>query len=184
MMGERSGHSADGDAALLLGGADDFGRLYLRHEDHVLAFFRRRTGSAELAADLTAETFARALRDRPRFDPSQGDVAAWLFGIARHLLADSLRHGRVQDNARRRLGLERLLVDDQALARIDELGADLALAALGELPADQRAAVEARVLGEESYDELAVRLRCSRSVARQRVSRGLRALRERLEASS
>jgi DNA-directed RNA polymerase specialized sigma24 family protein len=42
----------------------------------------RRTRDAELAADLTAETFAAALAARARFDPGRGSASAWLFGLA------------------------------------------------------------------------------------------------------
>jgi DNA-directed RNA polymerase specialized sigma24 family protein len=106
----------------------------------------------------------------------------WLFGIARHLLATSLQRGRVDDSMRRRLGMEPLALDDHALARIDELGGYPAVAALDELSTDQRAAVVGRVVDERSYPELASRLQCSESVVRQRVSRGLRTLRTRLDA--
>lgn len=172
------------DAALLAGDADDFGRFYARHEDYVLALFLRRGSGPELGADLTAETFARALVARRAFDPSRGAPRGWLTGIARHVLADSLKGGRVQDRARRTLGLERLCLDDEAIARIEELTGDVALAALNELPGDQQLAVRGRVIGEAAYDDLARALRCSPSVARQRVSRGLRALRERLKESA
>ncbi|PTL55364.1 RNA polymerase sigma factor [Paraconexibacter algicola] len=171
----------DTSAVLLRGDARDFARFYRRHEDAVLSFFLRRTGSSELAADLTAETFARALEGRQRFDPALGDVGSWLFGIARNLLALSLKRGRVDDETRRRLQMEPLVLDDGALARIDELSETAAIEALGELPEDQRRAVTGRVLQELSYDDLAEELRCSESVVRQRVSRGLRALRQRLE---
>ena len=175
--------SAD-DALLLLGDAEHFGRFYALHEDYVLALFLARGARAEVAADLTAETFARALAARGTFDPGRGEPRGWLTGIARHVFADSVRRGRVQDAARRRLGLERLQIDDEAIARIEELTGDAALAALEGLPEDQRAAVRARVLGEADYDELARTLGCSPSVVRQRVSRGLRALRERLQEST
>jgi RNA polymerase sigma factor (sigma-70 family) len=170
------------DALLLAGDGHDFAAFYRRHEDAVLAFFLRRTGGGDLAADLTAETFARALAGRRRFDPSIGDAGAWLFGIARNLMATSLKRGRVDDSMRRRLGIEPLTLDDEAIARINELDGSPAAAALDELPVDQRTAVVGRVLEEQSYPELAGRLRCSESVVRQRVSRGLRALRNRLEA--
>jgi RNA polymerase sigma factor (sigma-70 family) len=134
-----------------------------------------------VAADLTAETFAAALRSRATHDPARGDARGWLFGIARNVLASSLRRGQVEDDARRRLGMERLVLDDAALARIEELHGAPALAALDELPPDQRVAVAGRVVEERSYEELAALLRCSESVVRQRVSRGLRTLRTRLE---
>lgn len=170
------------DAELLLGTPEDFAAFYRRHEDPVLAFFLRRTASAELAADLTAETFARVLEGRDRFDPALGDVGAWLFGIARNLLATSLKRGRVDDDMRRQLRLQPLVLDDAALERIEQLSERRALDALSALPEDQRDAVFGRVVDQQSYDELAASLRCSESVVRQRVSRGLRALRHRLDA--
>ena len=39
-------------------------------------------GDPELAADLTAETFAAALVSVRRFDPARGPAVAWLLGIA------------------------------------------------------------------------------------------------------
>jgi RNA polymerase sigma-70 factor (ECF subfamily) len=170
------------DAELLLGDATRFAAFYRRHEDAVLGFFLRRVASAELAADLTAETFARALEGRGRFDARRGDPGAWLFGIARNLLSRSLERGRVEDEMRRKLHMEPLVLDDGALARIAELADEPALRALDALPGDQAQAVRGRVLDERAYEELAVALECSESVVRQRVSRGLRTLRAQLGA--
>jgi DNA-directed RNA polymerase specialized sigma24 family protein len=49
------------------------------------------------------------------------------------------------------------------------------------LPAAQRDAVRARIVDERDYGEIAMDLRCSEAVVRKRVSRGLAAMRERLE---
>ena len=162
---------------------DAFGAFYDRFEEDLLAFFMRATRRAELAADLTAEVFAAALSSVHLFRAELGSARAWLFGIARHELADTWQRGRVEDRARRRLGLEPMSLADEALELIDELGARPTgtLRLLDSLPEDQRAAVKGRVLQERSYDELAESLRCSQSVVRQRVSRGLRSLRQRLE---
>jgi DNA-directed RNA polymerase specialized sigma24 family protein len=59
-----------------------FAAFYRRHVEDLLAFFMRRTCDAELAADLTAETFAAALVGRARFDARRGNGSAWLYGIA------------------------------------------------------------------------------------------------------
>jgi RNA polymerase sigma-70 factor, ECF subfamily len=162
---------------------DAFGAFYDRFEEEVLAFFMRATRRAELSADLTAEVFAAALSSARLFRAELGSARAWLFGIARHELADTWQRGRVEDRARRRLGLEPMSLTDEALELIDELGARPAgtLRLLEDLPEDQRLAVKGRVLHERGYDELADSLRCSQSVVRQRVSRGLRSLRQRLE---
>jgi DNA-directed RNA polymerase specialized sigma24 family protein len=49
------------------------------------------------------------------------------------------------------------------------------------LPADQRVAVEARIVDDRSYADIASEMRCSESVVRKRVSRGLATLREQIE---
>jgi DNA-directed RNA polymerase specialized sigma24 family protein len=101
-----------------------------------------------------------------------------LFGIANHKLADSRRRGRTADEARRRLGVERLGLDDAALERAEELadlalGGGLATSLVDDLPVGERDAVLARVVDEQSYAEVAERLGISRPAARQRVKRGL-----------
>jgi RNA polymerase sigma factor (sigma-70 family) len=181
----RYSNASDGELlALTLEDPDAFGAFYDRFEIDVLGFFWRATRRADLAADLTAEVFAAALSSAAGFRPQLGTARAWLFGIARHELADAWQRGRVEDRARRRLGLEPLVLSDEALERIDELGSresPRALRLLEDLPSDQRMAVKGRVLDERDYAELALSLSCSQSVVRQRVSRGLRSLRKRLE---
>ena len=170
-------------AARCDGGA--FGVFYDRYEQRVLAFFYRATRRSDIAADLTAEVFAAALGSLARFDPQRGTAAAWLFGIARHELADTWRRGQVEDRMRRALALDALALSDESLCRIEaELAGGDVLDLLGDLPPQQRAAIEGRVLEDLAYPELADRLQCSPSVVRQRVSRGLRSLRARLEQSS
>jgi RNA polymerase sigma factor (sigma-70 family) len=175
------------DAELLARTVDDpeaFGVFYDRYEAAVLGFFYRATRRADVAADLTGEVFAEALSCVGAFKPELGSAYGWLFGIARHELADLWERGRVENRARRRLGLEPLALTDELLERIERLQDDPSsstLTLMATLPNDQRAAIEGRVLEERDYPELAAALRCSESVVRQRVSRGLRALRARLE---
>jgi RNA polymerase sigma factor (sigma-70 family) len=174
-----------GEQALLAAARSDaraFAAFYRRFERPLLGFFMRATGRPELAADLTAETFARALESVHAYDPARGRPDQWLFGIARNVLGSSHRQGRVESAARERLGLPRLVLDDHAsatIARVSE-GEEQALVALASLPEEQRRAIDARVVHERGYEEIAVELQCSQAVVRQRVSRGLRTLRARL----
>ena len=164
-----------------------FAVFYERYEQTLLAYFRRRVRSAEQAADLAAETFAQALASRRRFRPRGDDdsAIAWLYGIAGHVLARSIRRGRVEDRARRRLGLPPLAMGDEQLEAIDALAGEAgAEAALLRLPAGQRDAIRARIVDERTYPEIATELRCSEAVVRQRVSRGLTALRRDLERTT
>ena len=157
-----------------------FGELYRRHARAVAGYFVRRTGRADLAADLTAETFAAALQHARRFDPAKGPALAWLYGIARRELADALARGRVEDRARRRMRIPRIDLDDEAIERINATADTQAVELLASLPEDQRAAVEGRVLRDLEYGEIAAEGGVTEAVARKRVSRGLAGLRNRL----
>ena len=166
------------DAELLLAARaspEAFGVFYERHVATVLAFFRRRVAGPEEAFDLTAETFAAALASVPRFEPGPEPARAWLFGIARHKLSEALRSSRIQDEARRALAMQPIELDDEGIELL-ETTARGALGLLESLAPEQRDAIEARHLEERGYAEIAAELRCSESVVRKRVSRGLAAL--------
>jgi RNA polymerase sigma factor (sigma-70 family) len=180
-MSRQTSTDARDDVALLLGSDHDLGAFYARHERPVLGYFLRRTGRPELAADLTAETFARVIESRSRFRAELGEPRAWLFAIARNVLTRSYDLGRVEDAARREVAMQPLVFEDGDLARIAEQSDELAIEALRLLPAGQAEAVKGRIVDELSYDELAAQLGCSPSVVRKRVSRGLRSLRSQLE---
>ena len=174
------------DADLLAatpGDPEAFAEFYRRHERAILGYFVHWCRSPELAADLMAETFAAAFESVARYEPERGEPRAWLFGIARNMLARSLKRGRVENETRRRLGMPALIVDDEAFERIEALASrnGAALEALNALSDRVRDAVSGRVLEERDYDELASALACSESVVRQRVRRGLARLRDRLE---
>jgi RNA polymerase sigma factor (sigma-70 family) len=172
------------DQDLLVGArtdADAFGVFYRRHVHAVYGYFRRRSASAEIAFDLTAETFAAALQSVGRYEPRPEPARAWLFAIGRNILSESLRRSSVEDKARHALQMQPIVVDDEAIALLEGEAGHGALDALGDLPAEQREAILARHVDELEYAEIAERLRCSESVVRQRVSRGLRVLRTKLK---
>jgi RNA polymerase sigma factor (sigma-70 family) len=164
--------------------ADAFSAFYRRYERPVLMFFRRRVSDSELAADLTAEVFAAVLAALPRYRPDRTPVAAWLFAIARHKLANSRRRGQVEASARDRLAMGPVVLDDEDLKRIDGLGSGDVFELLDGLPEAQRHVVQAHIVDERSYAEIAGELRCSEAVVRKRVSRGLATLRDQLRKGS
>jgi RNA polymerase sigma-70 factor, ECF subfamily len=178
------------DADLLRAGLENreaFGAFYRMHALTVYRWFvvhvERDRGTA---SELTAETFAEALRSLPRFrGRTAGDGTAWLFGIARNLAREHHRRRRVRDTARRRLGMPvQSYVDgsfDDAEARVDVRLLHSGLeAALSQLPAAQRRAVWLRVVNELEYPEIAALTESSEQAVRLRVFRGLRAMRLRL----
>lgn len=162
---------------------DAFAVFYRRHVGGLLAFFRRRVPSPELALDLTAETFASALEGSRCYELRSEPARGWLYGIAWNKLHEALRRGRAEDKVRRALGMTRIVLTDEGIERIEKLAAAPALEMLEGLPGDQRDAVHARVLEERPYAEIAKELGCSQSVVRKRVSRGVQAMRTKMEAS-
>jgi RNA polymerase sigma factor (sigma-70 family) len=155
--------------------------LYDRHAGRIHAFHLRRTGEPAAALELTAETFAQAWLSRDRYvDHHEGTIAPWLFGIARHVVAASVRRRALDRVGRERL---RLAFQPTAVAVdpswLDGIDADLS-AALGDLPDGQRRAIELRVIADQAYEDVARDLDCTPEAARVRVHRGLSALRRRM----
>ena len=167
------------DTELLLASrtsSEPFGAFYERHVASVLSFFRRRVPGPEEAFDLTAETFAAALASLPRYQPGPEPPVAWLFAIARHKLSEALRRSRIQDEARRALAMEPIQLDDDAIEILERTARSSAVELLESLAPEQRDAIKAHHLEDRGYTEIAGELRCSESVIRKRVSRGLAAL--------
>jgi len=170
------------DRELLAGvGADDFAVFYRRHRQAVTSFVAARVAGPEVVFDLVAETFARALEHRAQYDEDRGPAVAWLIGIARHLVFDAARRGRVDAASRQRLGMTRIVLDDEQLAAVERSGRVDLRAALASLSATERDAVLLRVVEDAPYERLAREIGCSEQVARKRVSRGLAKLRRRLD---
>lgn len=155
-----------------------FTDLYRMTERRLVGYFFRRTACAATAAELTSETFAAALAGFRRFDPEKGTGIGWLFGIASHLLSQWQRHERVEEAARRRMGMRIGPLEAPDLERIEALVDFGPLAcqlpgALGELSPAVRDAVVLRFVEQLPYEEISSRLGCTAAAARVRVSRGL-----------
>jgi RNA polymerase sigma factor (sigma-70 family) len=177
----RMRHAAMSDEELLAShDTEAFGVFYDRHARTLLGYFARRTSDPQAAADLTAETFASAIVAQDRYEVSGAPALSWLYTIAARRLADYHRRGAVEARMRRRVAMRTPRVSDDDAAMIRLLADDAARTLLDELPAEQRQAVAARVVDEREYSELADELETSEAALRQRVSRGLAALRRRL----
>ena len=135
-----------------------FAPLYERHVAAIFGYCYHRLGSREAAEDATSLIFTRALAALPSHRGSS--FRGWLFGIAHHVVADSLR------GMRRTLPLDVASAvwdpapSPEGTALADE--AHLALAgALAQLSAQQRQVMELRLAGLTS-EEIGETLGCSR----------------------
>jgi RNA polymerase sigma-70 factor (ECF subfamily) len=160
-----------------------FEALFERHATVLRQWLFAQTGDAAVSRDLLAETFAQAWRSLRRFHgEDERSGAAWLYGIARHLVHQHYKRRRIETAGRARLGMATLRTDDGGVeeipARVDARGLSPAVReAFAGLTAEQQAAIGYRVIDELSYEEVAVRLECSPVTARARVFRGLQTMR-------
>lgn len=79
------------------GDAEAFAKLYDRYLDKVYRFIYFRCNADQaLAEDLTSETFIRALRRIGDFNWQGRDIGAWFITIARNLVYDHYKSGKVR----------------------------------------------------------------------------------------
>lgn len=78
-------------AAATRGDRDAFGEIYRRHHPFILRYIHTRVGSPQIAEDLAADTFLRALARIETFTWQDRDPRAWLVTIAHNLVADHFK---------------------------------------------------------------------------------------------
>jgi RNA polymerase sigma-70 factor (ECF subfamily) len=158
--------------------------FYRDHVEEVQRFVARRVGERERAADLTAEIFLAAIESAHRYRPRAGKPKAWLFGIARALVAnDRRRRGREQAREERFRGSA--LLDEEDAARMEER-IDAAAqsrrlyAAMDGLAEGERAVLELVAIDEMTVAEAAAAVGVRPVAARVRLHRARRKLRAEL----
>jgi RNA polymerase sigma-70 factor (ECF subfamily) len=151
---------------------------YEAHGFAVYNYFRFHLPQADLAEDLTAETFLKVVRAIDRFDPRKGTPKAWILTVARNVLTDWRRHARIRryvtlgtmhDLAHDAPSPEERLLREEEVGRMLDAVADLA-------PAD-RELVSLRYGSELEGAEIAQILGLSEGNVRTRLWRVLRRLR-------
>ena len=175
-------------AAHVSGDPDAFGQLFARHRDRLWAVAVRTMGNPHDAADGLQDGLIAAYRRAGTF---RGDAAVttWLHRVVVNAGLDRLRAAKVRrteplpedlDDQRDR-GWARTATgarDDPEQAAIAEERRRALLAALGTLPAEQRAALVLVDMEGHPVAEVAVMLDCAEGTVKSRCSRG----RERLAA--
>jgi RNA polymerase sigma-70 factor (ECF subfamily) len=165
--------------------ADAFAELYRLYVDRVHTFAYRRAGSREVAEDVTAATFEKALRGLPRFRWGPGGVGPWIFRIAANELADHHRRRGRRGGDRARRAADRLhqpaTTDDvESIEQAHE--AQLVRAALDDLNPRYQRALTLRYLAELDHRESARAMGISPSLMAVLVHRATAALRKAVEA--
>jgi RNA polymerase sigma factor (sigma-70 family) len=163
-----------------------FEAFYRAHVDAVERFVVRRVTDPHRAADLTAEVFLAAIESADGYRPSRGAPVAWLYGVARNVLAaDRRRQGRELD-AVHRFGGRRLLDGDDIARMEDRIEAEAQAGrlylALDRLSDAERAVLELVSVDGLSVHDAAHALGIRPVTARVRLHRARQRLREHLDS--
>jgi RNA polymerase sigma-70 factor (ECF subfamily) len=163
------------DVALMLRVRQDseaaFASLYASHARRVQNFFYGMSGNGSIAADLCQETFLRIWKIRHRYTAC-GPFLAYLFSIARLIWLERCRELQRQARLGVRLDLDFPLPapadqEPDKLATRDEFQAHF-LAALDELPEEQRIVFVLRNVEGMSLHDIAATLDCPVNTVRSR----------------
>ena len=123
-----------------------FEAFYREHLEAVERFVARRVETPEDAADLTAEVFLAAIDASRRYRGDGAAPRAWLYGIARRVVAGHHRSTAKALRAVGRIDARELLDDDSTdriVARVDsQRAAREVYRSLAAMPDRQRAVVE------------------------------------------
>ena len=129
----------------------DLDATYRDHAASVYRFLLAKTGSKQLAEELTQETFYQAVKSVDRFDGSSR-ISTWLIGIAGNVLANHARKRQsipVSDEVIDRTPVAS--AEEEALSR---LGREDILTAVHRIPEPGREVLYLRLLGALSFREI------------------------------
>ena len=160
-----------------------FADLYRFYLPKIHAFAYRRSGSREVAEDVTAATFENALKNLHRFEPRGGGFGAWLFRIASNQLND---HHRRNGRARGERGQRAM---SQMITRVAEPDEEVLVTesqalvreALSKLSPRYQRALSLRYLSGLTNEEAAEAFGVSRSTMAVIVHRSLKSMKKHLE---
>jgi RNA polymerase sigma factor (sigma-70 family) len=159
-----------------------FEAFYREHVTPVTRFVARRVADPHMVADLTAEVFLAAIDSAHTYRPDRAPQVAWLYGIARNVIAgESRRAARELRAAGRSVG--RRILDDDDIARLEErIDAEgpgrAACLALARLPEDERSVLELVAIDGLAVKDAAAALGIRPGAARVRLHRARRNARQ------
>jgi RNA polymerase sigma-70 factor (ECF subfamily) len=164
---------------------DAFAQLYRMHVDAIHGYAHRSCGSRDVAEDVTAATFERALRSLDRFEWREPGIRPWLLRIASSEVANHYRQERRGTTPRAQMLLsDAARLDDGSVGRADDPEAMFSSEslehmhrALATLRPRYQEAITMRYLAGFSAEDTARVLGCSKGVLAVTLHRAIAALR-------
>jgi RNA polymerase sigma factor (sigma-70 family) len=178
---ESESRSAVAGVEVIASDPDAFEDFYREHVEAVQRFVARRVPDPHLAADLTGDVFLAVIDSAHTYRPESGRPIAWLFGVARNVVASEHRRSARELRARTRLPVAGDLVEADDLARLHaridaEAGSRRLYRAMERLSPSERAVLELVALDGLEVSEAARALGIRPVTARVRLHRARRHL--------
>jgi RNA polymerase sigma-70 factor (ECF subfamily) len=164
----------------MAGRRDAFAEIYRRYHKVVYRFARMMSGSPAVAEDVTQEAFTKLLRDLQRYAPDRAALSTYLYGVARNLTRSRLRRERrfvhlevkEDDEPASATDPSTLFEQSQRCRRLRQI--------IAALPSRYREVIILCAIHGLSYAEVAAILGTPVGTVRSRLSRGRRAIANRL----
>ena len=175
---------SDDELLLLIRSGDEaaFAELYRQRQGMIYRFALHMSGSGALAEDVTQEVFLALIRGSCGYDPERGELANYLFGIARKLVLRHMERGRADVALENEDGLPaqmpELAVQPVDLARQETI--EVLRRAVLSLPPRYREVVVLCDLEEMDYRDAALAIGCAIGTVRSRLHRARALLLEKL----
>jgi RNA polymerase sigma-70 factor, ECF subfamily len=150
--------------------AAQFHKLYDRYFERIFKFIFRRTDNEELTADLTSQTFLKALQNIKKYKPQGVPFSAWLYRIASNEVNDFYR------KSKRKVifSLEESMLShmfEEEPEEMDNIKIELLTKFLAELELEEMMVLELRFYEEKSFKEMGFILDISEANAKMRTYR-------------
>lgn len=155
-----------------------FNSLYERHVTRVYRYLLVRVGSVADAEDLTSQTFLVAMENLDKYR-GERPFLAWLFGIARHKVADKYRRQKPELMLETAADLADPQDDPDDLVS-QKLQIEAVAQKLQTLSPDRAEAISLRLFGGLDIPEIARLMRKQEPAVRMLLHRGLQDLQTRL----
>lgn len=154
------------------GDEEAFKTLYDRHSSKVFGFLKSRIRNDQKVSEIYQEVFIKVHKSKNLYNDTL-PLLPWIFTITRTVMIDELR----KEKNVTFVSAENLdsipAIEIEQPENFFEAAEKLAL-----LPKTQKVAIEMRYLNDQTFEQIAERLKVSPTNARQIISRGVKRLRE------
>lgn len=130
---------------------EDLDKLYRQYADTVCRYLLVKTGSAQLAEELTQETFYQAVRTIRRYDGSC-QLSTWLIGIAKNVLYTYWQKQRHETVSLEQISEPAVPSPEEDVLR--KLGMEEVMAVIHRVPEPGREVLYLRLLGDLSFRQI------------------------------